>query len=329
MKIEYIRASSYNTFDDCEFKYFLTQVCELEDLSTKKAHLGSICHWVWEVLAKAKKTGHYKLNDKYTDPKYLLNTAWNRYVKKYGHFFEFKQEDYNFCVKVINILLSSKWHPYDFDIFATELQFEVDLNLPGFKASSKNPGKIRGTMDLVTRVDKDTIHVIDYKTGERKKWIGKGMKEWDDFQEDIQLQVYDIALKALFPDIPNRILTIIYVRDGGPFTVTFDEDDRKRAINKLRNRWNKIKGTTNPIRLKDDPNRADEKFKCKNVCYFGKRKNAHGISYCDLYHNIYKKEGLENSVPKIQQLTMEGRPIAASPRNNYDRRGIYKGSVNE
>ena len=76
MKITSLRASTYNTYNDCPWKFYLQYVVGFPSKAGKKALLGTIVHHVLELLAKAKKTGHYKLCDKYSDPEYLLSICF-------------------------------------------------------------------------------------------------------------------------------------------------------------------------------------------------------------------------------------------------------------
>lgn len=328
MNIEYIRASSMSTYMDCPFKYWLEYSLGLGSQAGKKALLGTIVHHVMELLAKVKKTGHYVLKDKYCDPEYLLSICWDRHCIKNEHLFTFEKADYTFCQKSLKQILATKWHPFNFNVKYTELQFELDVDIPGFTATNGEKCKLRGTIDLIVQ-DGDVLRVIDYKTGIRSNWIGGGVKEYPDFLKDIQLQVYDIALRTLFPDVKCIMLTIHFVRDGGPFTVTFTEKDRRLAVERLRRNFNKIKADKEPKRLKDNMARSAEFFKCKHVCSWGKTKDAYGKSLCDKYFKILKDIGMERAGPKVYQLTLEGKPKEDSRRNDYSRHNIHKGNVNE
>lgn len=328
MNIEYIRASSMSTYLDCPFKYWLEYSLGLGSQAGKKALMGTIIHHVMELLAKVKKTKHHLLNDKYCDPEYLLGICWDRHCDENAHLFKFEPEDYKFCQKTLKQILATKWHPFNFDVKHTELQFELEVQIPGFTTQIGQPCKLRGTIDLIVQ-DGDMLRVIDYKTGIRSNWIGGGTKEYPDFLKDIQLQVYDIALKTLFPDVKCIMLTIHFVRDGGPFTVTFTNDDRRKAVERLRRNFNRIKADQNPKRLKDDRSRAKEFFKCKHVCSWGKTKAKNGQSLCDTYFKMMRDQGIEKAGKTIYQLTVEGKTSEASRRNDYSHKNIRKQVITE
>lgn len=54
MIITYLRSSSYNTWDFCQFKYYLDYVLAFRSPANQKAEKGTIVHKGLELLAKAK-----------------------------------------------------------------------------------------------------------------------------------------------------------------------------------------------------------------------------------------------------------------------------------
>jgi hypothetical protein len=325
MEVNYLRASSIGTYKDCQFKYFLDYCVGLQSPAGKKALLGTMFHMVYEILAKCKKTGHYKLNDKYSNPEYLTKIVWDKYTKENPQF-QYVRADRTFLNRIVNEMMSSKLNPLKLDILATEKQFEIDLDAPGF---GNPPCKLRGTVDLVTKLDDETLHVIDWKSGERKDWITGKPKELDDFHKDIQIRVYNLALQIMYPEYKYRLFTVYYVRDGGPFTVTFSSQDTKESIDSLRKYYNQIKANDKPGRIKDDATRRRELFKCKYVCHYGKTLDENGKSLCDKYFKILRNEKIENSRQKIYNLTIGGQQVDASRRNDYNHDKITKGKLSD
>lgn len=324
MKINYARASSLGSYDSCQFQYYLDYSLGLGSKAGKKALLGTISHLALELLAKVKKTGHHKLNDKYSNIYYLLNIAWDRNVKENPQF-EYTQADYDFCVEMVEIVLKTKYNPLLLHVIATEKQFEIEMNVPGF---GKQPFYLRGTIDLITEIDKDTLHVIDWKTGERKSWSTGKLKELEDFQKDIQLRLYDLALSVIYPQYKKRMFTIYFVRSGGPYTVSFSDAERKQTLDILRRYYNKIATNEMPDRLKDDGTKRDQTWKCKYVCHYGKTIAKNGKPLCDVYYGVLKNEGLEAAGKKIVALSIEGQPVdPPSRRNNFANPKLFKGKL--
>ena len=335
MIIQALRASTVNTYKDCPWKYYLQYVIGFTDVGSKKTTLGTICHHVWEILAKAKKVGHLK--GKMVDHEYLLKICWARYTKQYEKDFKYEPADYKFCQKLCKTIAESKLNPLNLNVLAIEKQFEITVEKKGFFYETNDPisgedksgfAKLRGTIDLITEVGKDTIEVIDWKTGERKDWITGEPKDVEEFQKDQQVRMYDLALKHLYPQYKYRIFTVVYVRDGGPFTVTFTDAERVETLHELRKDFHKIKADHNPSRLKDDFGKKDKHWKCRYVCGFGKNKNEKGKSFCDVYKRLFDTNGYNLGTQKLYELSVKGKAIA-SRRNDYGHDKLAKLTIKQ
>lgn len=373
MNITNIRASTANTYQDCPWKYFLLYTIGFKSYPNKKAELGTITHHVLELLAKAKKNGYSKLYESFrTNPEYLLEICWERHTKQYPEF-EYDKKDYEFCHEQVWSILNSYYNPLNLKILRTEHQFQIEANRIGFEydhndyiTKEHKAGYIefRGTIDLITEVDEDTIEIIDYKTGQRLDWVSGNEKTYDKFLMDLQLRMYDIATSKLYPH-KFRMLTIIFTRDGGPFTVTFDANDYENSIDMIRHVVNQIRNDTSLKRLKD--RKWDQIWKCDYVCQFGliehtfvsedgefitqkfkriqpryrhkynypteiieNNKKYHRITYeevrtCDRYYSIIKKSGINEGAKILHQISInETGDQPLSRRNDYENSKISK-----
>lgn len=355
MKTDYFRASSINTYADCQFKYFLNYSLGIPSKAGKKAELGTICHLVLEILAKAKKNGRKMFDSKFTTPIYLLDCVLKRWKQKFPEF-GFDDKDREFCRDQIRFVLQSKFNPMSLDVIKVEHQFQLKLNLHGFPEGFE----LRGTMDLVTKENNDTIHIIDYKTGQRTDWITGEPKELKDFFKDNQLKFYALVCRLLYPNYKYYMFTIIFTRDGGPFTVTFERQELENMLNWLRQLQAEVKFNSKPTRLKDL--RGNQIWKCNNVCQFGifeslyaddegnlfilehkpnklkptmeiggKKYTNLGIPplrVCDKYYDILKTQGIKTASDIIVNLSISAS-TKLSPRNNYDNPKITKGIIDE
>lgn len=293
MELKYLRQSGIGTYTDCPWKFFLTTILGFPTLAGRKAYLGTIVHHVLELMAKAKKTNHHLLKDKYSDQEYLLKISWDRYNKEKPDHFDLDDEDYKFCQIQVESVMNSIFNPLNLNVVDTEKQFQIGIEGEGFDEGFE----LRGTIDLITKPTEDTVEIIDYKTGQRKDWVTGNVKEWDDFLKDMQLKLYHFVSLHIYPECTNRLLTIIFTRDGGPFTVTFDDEDAKKTIALIKQHFLTIKKDDFPTRLKDDRRRGLEKFKCQYVCDFGKRRNYfidkdNNIKHIDLHQKKYMPTSL-------------------------------------
>ena len=330
MIVTYIRSSSYNNYDYCQMQYFITYVLGHRSLSGKKAQLGTIVHKALECLASCKK----KLQDNpdkkslYINddaigkvnftPKSLHTKAFVARVldKSYEHYTEncthkYTGADIKFCRTQTETALSyndGQFDPRKRNVVDTEPQFDIVIDEPWAKFKYKMPNgeemegqlAIKGTIDLVTKVTDDTIEVIDWKTGRRLNWATGEEKTYEKLLEDPQLLLYNYAISKLYPDYEQSIMTIYYIRDGGPFSMCFDKTDQEKFLGMLEKRVKQIQRNDFPQPL----SRNRKSFKCTKLCDFYK-KNWPGtnISICEHVEENLKAFGHDETVEKC---TKEG-----------------------
>lgn len=328
MKIQYLRSSSINTYSGCQFQYFMEYVLGLPSLSGKKALLGTIVHHVLEIMARAKKNNH--LSGVFVNEEKLLEICWNRYLEEETGRFKLEKRDFNFCKKTIAKVLDGPYNPLKLNVIDTEKRFQLPLDGDGFsyefydllkKETTSGQYELRGTSDLITKIDSETLEIIDWKTGSRKCWNTGVMKDYDYLkQDDIQLRVYDLAMSIVYPQYKTRLLTVHFINDGGPFTVTFDDNERRETLSILKNRINSIKENWLPTRLKETKPK-DARWKCKNVCHFGKTKGPNGNCICDNVYYYMLEKGMDKTELRVSDIKEEKKN--SSLNKTSDRRNIY------
>ena len=330
MIITYIRSSSYNNYDYCQMQYFITYVLGHQSVSGKKAQLGTIVHKVMECLASCKKelqdtgrkTGLSITDDAIGEVKF---TAKKLYTKKfvkdlldssYKHYSEncthhYTGADLKFCTKSVDDALSyndGQFDPRNRTIVATEPQFDIPIEADWAKYKYKMPNgetvegqlAIKGTIDLVTEVDDGVIEVIDWKTGRRLNWATGEEKTYEKLLEDPQLLLYNYAISKLFPKYDQAIMSIFFIRDGGPFSMCFDQSDQQKFLKMLEKRFKQIQHNDYPQPI--SANKSN--FKCTKLCHFYKNKwPGTNISMCDHVEEHLKAFGEEETVEKC---TREG-----------------------
>lgn len=365
MNTDSLRASSANTYLDCPFKYYLINEIGFSSEAGSKALRGTIVHHVFQCMAQASKTGHHKLNDKYTDTNYLLKICWLRHTRENPQI-KLTKEDYNFCVSQINYILASRFNPLKLKVLKTEHQFDIMIKRPTAALPDGKYIRFRGTVDLVTELDEDTLEVIDYKTGKRSDWLTGKEKGVEELVHDLQLRMYNLATKIFYPQYKKRIFTLIFTADGGPFTVSFDLDNPEETIQEFVALVHRIRNDQTLERLKD--NRQDEIWKCKYVCQFGQYRHMYmskdqdllektyafrdikntGIPWkvtengkdyfkitdhtgtmCDQYHKVVKCNGKTAAKQILYQVKLgDDLDKVVSRRNDYNRGGITYAEIN-
>ena len=296
MIVTYIRSSSYNNYEYCQMQYFITYVLGHQSLSGKKAQLGTVVHKVMEVLAACTKKLQENADSKslyinddavgkvnftprsLTTKKFVakvLDLSYKHYTENCHH--SYKPADFRFCEEQVKTALEfneGQFDPRNRNIVDTEPQFDIPIEEDWAKFKYKMPNgemmegqlAIKGTIDLVTQVDDGVIEVVDWKTGRRLNWATGEEKTYEKLLEDPQLLLYNYAISKLYPQYEQAIMTIFYIRDGGPFSMCFDKSDQVKFLEMLKNRFKQIQGNTYPRPC--SPRRSH--FKCTKLCHFHK-----------------------------------------------------------
>lgn len=326
MIVTYIRSSSYNNYAYCEMQYFITYVLGYYGLSGKKAELGTIVHKVMECLAALKKEfqdsspkskkisidddaiGNISITKNMlvskTLPNDLLDLSFDFYTKNSHN--NFTASDKKECKKLVWDTLdfnSGQFDPRNRNIIAAEPHFDIPIeedwafyeyDINGDKV--KGQLAIKGTIDLVTKVDDNTIEVVDWKTGRRLDWATGEEKTYEKLNNDAQLLLYNYAISKLFPDYNQAIMTIFFIKDGGPISLCFDKNDHNKFLAMLRNRFKEIQKNNTPKPISEDRSN----WKCTKLCHFCKNKwQDSNISMCEYIENHIKTNGMDKTVAEL------------------------------
>ena len=248
----------------CEQQYFFEYVLGWRGPSNKKADKGTIVHKVLEILAIIKQAQQNKdktvVDDvvgKISVSKYNLDTIIEKVYKYYTeqfkhHAWETKdyKDCYNWVYKAINYH-NGMFDPRNRTIVCPEQRFDIEIKKPwaAYKYETNNEVlegnlAIKGTIDLITKADDNTLEIIDWKTGRRLDWATGSEKTQEKLEVDPQLRIYHYAIKQLYPDIDNIIVTIYFINDGGPFSVCFGPKDLVATESMLRDKFEQIKKRT-------------------------------------------------------------------------------------
>ena len=325
MLITYIRSSSYNNYAYCQMQYFLTYVLGYQSISGKKADLGTIVHKVLECLASLKKA-YQDINDKrqkkitidddaigqisiFKNELYseslvstLLYKSFDFYTKNSHH--DFTKLDKEHCYSLVWTTLNfnaGQFDPRNRNIVAAEPHFDIPIEEEWAKYTYELPnGKtvngqlaIKGTIDLVTQTDEKVIEVIDWKTGRRLDWATGEEKTYAKLCSDPQLLLYNYAISKLFPDYEQAIMSIFFIKDGGPFSLCFDKSDHAKFLDMLKNRFQDIQANNRPQPISQDRNN----WKCTKLCHFCKNNWPNTNENMCIYIEKYLKEhGMQKTI---------------------------------
>lgn len=320
----YFRSSSLNAWDYCEMQYFITYNLGYQQPTQKKANLGTIVHKTLECLARCKKRLQYGINRgmkiedeeigdiRFTEKSLFTNKFVNNILDRcYDHYtiadknnqYD-KDKDLDFCKQMVYNCLeyngSTFYDPRNMQIVAPEKSFELTIDEPW--AQFEHEGHmmqlcVKGTMDLITEFSPDTLEYVDYKTGQRLDWATGKVKDYEKLQTDLQLLLYYYAMTRLYPQYDHIIMTIFFLRDGGPFSLCYDNSDKERFLERLKDRFLEIKNSkiVKPI----NPSRSD--FRCNRLCHYYKT-NWPGTNtrMCNYVENEIKTYGIEHAAKTLK-----------------------------
>lgn len=333
MLVTYIRSSSYNNYAYCQMQYFITYNLGYNQPSGKRADMGTIVHKVMEILAKTKEKIQQNLrvkkiqfqddtlgsiiidkNEFLTDKiiEKLLNLSFDYYSNRSSHN-KFTKKDREDCLKMCFDAVrynNGQFDPRYRKIVAAEPHFDIPIDEDWAFYEYEVDGKkikgqlaIKGTIDLVTETDEGIIEVIDWKTGRRLDWATGEEKTYGKLCSDPQLLLYNYAISKLFPDYKQSIMSIFFIKDGGPFSMCFDKTDETRFLEMLKDRFLEIKNNEKPQPI--SPNR--ENWKCTKLCHYCKNNWPETeTNMCIYIENSIKTKGMEQT---IKDCTREGFEI--------------------
>jgi hypothetical protein len=303
-------------------QYFITYVLGHQPDSGKKAELGTIVHKVMETLAQLKKyqqdnpkkltlsieddalkTVSIKKNELLTSTLVdkLLSRSFDFYTGGSKH--TFTKGDRDLCLKLVWDTL--KYNDGQFDprlrkIVAAEPHFDIPIDEDwAFYEYEVNGQKvkgqlaIKGTIDLVTETEEGIIEVIDWKTGRRLDWATGEEKTYGKLCSDPQLLLYNYAISKLFPQYKQSIMSIFFIKDGGPFSMCFDKADEKKFLEMLKERFLDIKKNEKPQPISQNR----ENWKCTKLCHYCKNKWPEtDQNMCIYIENSIKTKGMDQTI---------------------------------
>lgn len=221
------------------------------------------------------------------DRKDCHNWAWMALEYKDG-IFDPRKRNIVDAEPHFDFVIEKEWARYDWVLPNGE-------NISGFLG-------IKGTIDLITSHEGGILEIVDWKTGQRKDWATKiksqEEKTYDKLCLDFQLMLYYYAARHLYPDAKQIIVSIMFVRDGGPFTICMDEETINGVERRLCERFQQISACQYPAM--QDATQRD--FRCTKICdYYREVGTPNGDNICKFIHQQIGKKGIDEVTKKYTQ----------------------------
>lgn len=263
-----------------------------------------------EILANcklAKQNGEHFYDDEDlnvfeldTSPEDAIQFAFDHYRRIDGHI-DWEDADFRAARKYMYNHLNYNdgvFDPRKREIVAVEHRFDITLEEPWAYYDYKLPdGKeisgqlsLKGTVDLVTKVDDDTKEIIDYKTGKYTKFPKDELKTDKDIHDDFQFQLYAYVIRKAFPDTKYVMLSVFYSQFNQPFTVDYSEQDDKVTLGRIRDKFERIKNDLRPS--------LNIGWWCRYVCPFAKPYKDTDKSICSYFKERVRTHGVDNTFVK-------------------------------
>lgn len=258
-------------------KWVLQYVMNYREPSGKAAAIGTICHYVLECVARAKRLKDLKKRSEKNDivgsitPKYDIQ----KFIDKSYDFFSAKEShlawtdaDYREVCRNIKKAQAHDFFPENHkEIIQTEQFFNMKAESPWGEYAYVDAGTVEkgnvdlvGVIDLVFRDQDGILNVIDYKFGKPQDWNTGKNKDYASVIKDIQLCMYYYAMRNMFPD-EDIMINLWYVKHQTIFSACFDQAQEDIILKK-------IKSCLHQIRTMEKPH-TNYSYRCK-LCSFSK-----------------------------------------------------------
>ena len=265
MRIGHLSPSSIKCYKQCKFKwccnYHLKE--RIEFRRHYAASLGTHMHTVFEKIAREEFTKYNWLDWSLPEQPKLYDDA----AVKCPHSNDIPGKVADDCKRIFNLLFDRDpiFNPLEAGnpIIKDGVEYKFEFDVPD------TPARIKGFIDLLVELDKDTLEVFDYKTGSYAM-------NYDAARKDPQVLLYYLAVRHLFPQYKHVIVTLDYLQKK-PVTIPLSDNCLPGVKQSLSKYWRLIKNDNDP-RRHENP----DYWVCK--CFCSREK-------CDELWKIYLSQG--------------------------------------
>ena len=110
--------------------------------------------------------------------------------------------------------------------------------------------------------------------------------------------LYYWAISKLFPEYKHKIVTILFLRDGGPYSMCFEDDVIAKTEKIIKEHFDTVLADEKPKPI----NKFRSDFRCVRLCHFYKN-NFPGTDtmFCKHVENQVDLYGIEDATKKLRK----------------------------
>jgi RecB family exonuclease len=207
-KVIKLSATRINAFLQCKQRYWYNYVDRLPKPDNPVFKLGLACHESLEFAGlMMKELGIKEFSAKQKEE---ILKKYDEMSVKEGIL---EYSDHELGKELVEYRLNN------FNIGEKIIGIEDKFGFPGTQDLETSTGvKLIGALDKVVELDEDTILIVDYKTSKFVPDAGK-------LKHDVQLSMYNLAVRRLYPQYKRVILSLDMLRKGElVYTYRTDEE---------------------------------------------------------------------------------------------------------
>ena len=269
-------ASKYKTFLECPRKFYYSYIDKLPRQDTEIFTFGSAVHHGLETIArKVMETGCPVTTADYEESYQAFRDYMSRVVDNSAiiHNTALFEEGEKLIKEELDRrradLVPEK-------IIAVEQEFDIEF---------PEGVRINGFIDKIVQLDDNTIKIVDYKTSNTAM-------SWQDARTDEQLSMYDLAAFYIFPQFPNRIVELNYLRLKKTVTSSRTDTQRYSFRQQLFSVRNGLLKFVESILSKEDGYIPEGKL--STFCSWCQFKHS-----CNTYNNSLIQVGSAFKIPEV------------------------------
>lgn len=226
--VKNISATKINNFLQCglKFKFIYFSGIKME-VTSKFLIFGRVIHKILEIMNK-------RLIDEGRAP---VQEDYDYAIKKYMYLCVEQGLDDQELINTGKFMVNNKLNEFD----PSEKVISLEKFFPGRGEKFKINGvPVSGAIDKVVEVDKHTLEIRDYKTNKFAMTSREALY-------DIQISMYDVVARTLYPEYDTVILTWDYLRSGmSPLRIIKTAEQRDTFLEYLKALYDKM------LRTKED-----------------------------------------------------------------------------